>query len=102
MQASPRGRSPGRGMPLRRRCMPQPEHLAGPDLADPGLAGPDLTSTGQLAGTSSWVPDVPGVLSADQLIATGRAIAASQQADGSIGWPDGHVDAWNQDRKSVV
>ncbi len=60
--------------------MPQPDRLAG---------------ARQLAGTSSWVPEVPGVVSADQLIATGHAIAASQQADGSIGWPDGHVDAWN-------
>ncbi|MGO8957023.1 MAG: prenyltransferase [Streptosporangiaceae bacterium] len=60
--------------------MPQPERLAGARA---------------LAGTGSWVPEVPGILSADQLMATGRAIAASQQADGSIGWPDGHVDAWN-------
>jgi hypothetical protein len=45
---------------------------------------------------AGWqVPEIPGVLSADQVIATGRAIAASQQHDGSIGWPDGHVDAWN-------
>ncbi|MBO0823341.1 MAG: prenyltransferase [Actinobacteria bacterium] len=34
-------------------------------------------------------------MTADQIIATGRAIAAVQQADGAIGWPDGHVDAWN-------
>jgi hypothetical protein len=40
-------------------------------------------------------PCVPGVLTADQVMATGRAIAATQQPDGSIGWPDGHVDAWN-------
>jgi hypothetical protein len=44
---------------------------------------------------TSTVPSLPGILTADQLIATGRAIAAGQQADGSIGWPDGHVDAWN-------
>ncbi|MDR2987235.1 MAG: hypothetical protein LBV34_20595, partial [Nocardiopsaceae bacterium] len=25
----------------------------------------------------------------------GQAIAAVQQPDGAIGWPDGHVDAWN-------
>ena len=55
----------------------------------------------RLAGPARWparvslVPVVPGVLTADQLIATGHAIAAGQQADGSIGWPDGHVDAWN-------
>ncbi len=60
--------------------MPRPEHVAGAE---------------QLAGTASWVPEVPGILTADQIVATGHAIAAGQQADGSIGWPDGHVDAWN-------
>ena len=40
-------------------------------------------------------PEVPGVLTADDILATGRSIAASQQPDGAIGWPDGHVDAWN-------
>ena len=56
--------------------MPPPERLASPAAA-------------------GAVPAVPGILTADQLIATGQAIAADQQADGSIGWPDGHVDAWN-------
>jgi hypothetical protein len=60
--------------------MRQPERLAGP-AQWPAMASP--------------VPVVPGILTADQLIATGHAIAAGQQADGSIGWPDGHVDAWN-------
>jgi hypothetical protein len=41
------------------------------------------------------VPEVAGVLSADQVLATGRAIAAVQRPDGAIGWPDGHADAWN-------
>jgi hypothetical protein len=45
--------------------------------------------------TPTPVPSLPGILTADQLIETGQAIAADQQADGSIGWPDGHVDAWN-------
>jgi hypothetical protein len=54
------------------------------------LPGPD-----RAAGERSEVPDVPGILTADQLFATGRAIAATQQPDGSIGWPDGRVDAWN-------
>ena len=55
----------------------------------------------QVAGSIDWaaaacqVPELPGILTADQLITTGRAIAAGQQPDGSIGWPDGHVDAWN-------
>jgi hypothetical protein len=42
-----------------------------------------------------WVPEVAGILTADQVLATGQAIAAEQQRDGAIGWPDGHVDAWN-------
>jgi hypothetical protein len=42
-----------------------------------------------------WVPEVAGILTADQLLATGQAIATAQQPDGAIGWPDGHVDAWN-------
>src|SRR5579863_10583644 len=41
------------------------------------------------------LPEVPGVLTADQLLATGRSIAAMQQPSGAIGWPDGHADAWN-------
>jgi hypothetical protein len=46
-------------------------------------------------GADSRIPELPGILTADQLIVTGHAIAAGQQRDGSIGWPDGHVDAWN-------
>ena len=49
----------------------------------------------RLASKAGWVPEVPGVLSADQVRATGAAIATEQQASGAIGWPDGHVDAWN-------
>ncbi len=44
---------------------------------------------------AAWAPEVAGILTADQVISTGRAIAAVQQPDGAIGWPDGHVDAWN-------
>ncbi len=47
------------------------------------------------ASAAGRAPAVPGILTAGQLHATARAIAADQQADGSIGWPDGHVDAWN-------
>jgi MMP endo-(1,4)-3-O-methyl-alpha-D-mannosidase len=38
---------------------------------------------------------VPGILTADELLATGQSIAAQQQPDGAVSWPDGHVDAWN-------
>ncbi|MGH3156366.1 MAG: prenyltransferase, partial [Streptosporangiaceae bacterium] len=41
------------------------------------------------------VPSVPGVVSQDQVVATGHSIAAVQQPTGAIGWPDGHADPWN-------
>ncbi len=41
------------------------------------------------------MPEVPGVLTAGQVLATGRSVAGLQQATGAIGWPDGHADAWN-------
>jgi len=44
---------------------------------------------------AAWVPEVAGILTADQIVSTGHAIAAVQQRGGAIGWPDGHVDAWN-------
>src|SRR5580692_1786209 len=47
------------------------------------------------ARPATWLPSVPGILTADQILATGRSIEAEQQRDGAIGWPDGHVDAWN-------
>jgi MMP endo-(1,4)-3-O-methyl-alpha-D-mannosidase len=44
---------------------------------------------------AAWVPEVAGILTADQIVSTGHAIAAVQRPGGEIGWPDGHVDAWN-------
>jgi hypothetical protein len=44
---------------------------------------------------AAWIPEVAGILTADQIVSTGHAIAAVQQPSGAIGWPDGHVDAWN-------
>jgi hypothetical protein len=80
--------------------MPPPEKLAS---ARPGGTGPDGGT--RLGGTrpggglpshaTATVPSVPGILTADQILATGQSIAAVQQRDGAIGWPDGHVDAWN-------
>ncbi len=49
----------------------------------------------RLAGLASLIPEVAGILTAEQLLATGHSIAADQQRTGAIGWPDGHVDAWN-------
>jgi hypothetical protein len=59
--------------------MPRSNRLASPDL---------VRGAGQ-------VPQLPGILSADEVLATGQSIAAEQQRNGAIGWPDGHVDAWN-------
>jgi len=47
------------------------------------------------APTSRRVPAVPGVLDAAQVVQTAESIAAMQEPDGGIPWPDGHVDAWN-------
>lgn len=42
------------------------------------------------------VPHVPGVVTADQLIATARSIVELQRPDGMIPWfPGGHCDPWN-------
>jgi hypothetical protein len=64
--------------------MRQPDPAAGPVMMD---------TVGATAG--GLVPEVAGILTADQLLATGQSIAADQQPSGAIGWPDGHVDAWN-------
>jgi hypothetical protein len=45
--------------------------------------------------TPDAIPAVPGVLSADDVLATARTIAAAQEASGAICWPDGHVDVWD-------
>jgi hypothetical protein len=79
--------------------MRPPERLA---RARPDGAGPDggtrlggARPGGGLSSRAASLPSVPGILTADQILATGHSIAAVQQRDGAIGWPDGHVDAWN-------
>ncbi|WP_248958374.1 prenyltransferase [Sphaerisporangium perillae] len=41
------------------------------------------------------VPAVPGIITAEQILATAHSIAAVQEPDGGVPWPEGHVDAWN-------
>jgi hypothetical protein len=42
------------------------------------------------------IPEVPGVISASQVLATAESIAALQRSDGMIPWfPGGHCDPWN-------
>ena len=44
----------------------------------------------------SRVPDLPGVLSADEVVQTAERIVALQQDTGMIPWfPGGHCDPWN-------
>jgi len=42
------------------------------------------------------IPSVPGVIDADEVLATARHIAGLQRRDGMIPWfPGGHCDPWN-------
>ncbi len=42
------------------------------------------------------IPEVPGVMTAGQVMATAQSIAALQRPDGMIPWfPGGHCDPWN-------
>ena len=44
----------------------------------------------------SAIPDLPGVLSRDQVIASGEHLASLQTTSGMIPWfPGGHCDPWN-------
>ena len=42
------------------------------------------------------LPEIPGVISAEQIVATARTIVSLQRPDGMIEWfPGGHCDPWN-------
>ncbi|HEY9524287.1 MAG TPA: prenyltransferase [Thermopolyspora sp.] len=45
--------------------------------------------------TAPSIPAVEGIIDQDQVVATARSIAAVQEPDGGVPWPEGHVDAWN-------
>ncbi len=46
--------------------------------------------------TGAQVPEVPGVLTSEQVRATAAAIARVQQPDGGVPWAVGeHIDCWN-------
>ena len=40
-------------------------------------------------------PAVPGLLDVAAVRVTAEAVAATQQPDGALPWPDGHVEAWD-------
>src|SRR6266699_1740352 len=77
--------------------MRQPDSGAGRRGDDPPSPPRRRASSAscQRSRAADWVPEVAGVLTAGQVVSTGHAIAAVQQPGGAIGWPDGHVDAWN-------
>ena len=53
-------------------------------------------SAGRGRSRSVLVPEVAGVLTADEVLATARSIADVQRADGMVPWhPGGHCDPWN-------
>jgi hypothetical protein len=41
------------------------------------------------------VPEVAGIVTAIDILATARFIVAQQEASGAIVWPDGHVNPWD-------
>jgi len=41
------------------------------------------------------LPEVGGIITAEQVLQTAESIAAIQQPDGGVPLPEGHVDAWN-------
>ena len=63
--------------------------------AQVGPAPPAPATAGHATHPPPAVPAVPGVLTAADILATGESIAAVQEPSGAVGWPDGHVDAWN-------
>ena len=53
-------------------------------------------TTEDIRSTTGTVPEVAGVLSASEVLATAHAIAAVQRRDGMIPWFEGgHCDPWN-------
>jgi hypothetical protein len=42
-----------------------------------------------------WLPDLPGLLTTEQLDLTVGSIVAAQQRSGALPWPDGHTDPWD-------
>src|SRR5215472_6596977 len=85
----PRGGEAGARAPV------STESVTGSGLDEPRLVGAAPPGPDARPVPGGWLPSVPGILTADQIPATGHSIAAVQQRDGAIGWPDGHVDAWN-------
>ena len=64
---------------------------ARPDHTEPGSGG---MTTEEIR--SATVPEVPGVLTSADVLASGQAIAAIQRHDGQIPWfVGGHCDPWN-------
>ena len=77
--------------------MPPPEALASSLGGEPSApAGWRRAPAVALPGVADEpVPELPGILTAAEVLATGEHIAARQAPSGAISWPDGHTDAWN-------
>ncbi len=53
-------------------------------------------TTEEIRSAEVTLPEVPGILSASDVLASGHAIAAVQRPDGMIPWFEGgHCDPWN-------
>jgi MMP endo-(1,4)-3-O-methyl-alpha-D-mannosidase len=62
----------------------------------PPAAGPVRSTAAVPVTVPVTMPEVPGILSAADVLATARSIADVQRPDGMIPWfPGGHCDPWN-------
>ena len=89
-------------LPAQARCRGPGRPTPGPSCPRrPGRRGPTTPTQGRRhddrrVRSRRTVPEVPGVLSASDVLATAHAIAEVQRADGMIPWfAGGHCDPWN-------
>ncbi len=69
-------------------CGPPPTHHT--------EAGSSGMTTEEIRSAQVTIPEVPGILTGADVLATARAITEVQRPDGMIPWfEDGHCDPWN-------
>src|SRR5690606_8674499 len=74
--------------------------LAGPRQELGALRHEDRSRRAELRMT---IPDLPGVLARDEVIASGEHLAGLQAASGMIPWwPGGHCDPWNHVESAIA
>ena len=86
----------GKSLVVYLRKPERPSGGTGTPRRAPITAGPRGGGMSDRAASSVSVPEVPGILTAAEVLATAQSIAEVQRADGMIPWfPGGHCDPWN-------